>query len=369
MNTKITSAKVVGCLLALGLGVSSSIGMAASNYYDHSVKDKYGNNLWTDIITWVSTRLPLDIEEQPGYRWIETTPVKIDPASEQRRQALNVYHSNRGLQRVVAPGGMFRRFEHGPAATVNSREPNARVDAGVALGRNLALVANLPNSLFIADGDINWLIRPLRGGTQRNLYGRNLQLSLPHGSYEVSLRIGAYEERKLVEVRSGGLATPQFAANIGVLRASSPMPASWEVIQMQGATPLRKLMRADDSYQISSIVAVGEYDVVATINDATQRARVRVSRGATAVADLSVPTGRVNLVATLGNSPAMRPMSWRLYRLDGGRREVASPRRHSATLVVPPGHYEAIANLNGKERRREFTVMQGTDNSIVLAMD
>ena len=65
----------------------------------------------------------------------------------------------------------------------------------------------------------------------------------------------------------------------------------------------------------------------------------------------------------------MRPMSWKLFRLDGGRREVASPRRHSATLVVPPGHYEAIAELDGKERRREFTVMQGSDNNVVLAMD
>lgn len=369
MNTKITLAKVAGCLLALGLGVSSSIGMAASNYYDHPSKGKYGNNLWTDIITWVSTRLPLDIDEQPGFRWIETTPVKTDPVSRQSKQRLNVYHINRALQRVVAPGGMFRRFEHGPAAAINGREPNGRVDAGVALGRNLALVANLPNSLFVADGDINWLVSPLHGGMQRNLYGRNLQLSLPQGSYEVSLRIGTYEERKRVDVRNGGLAIPQFAVNIGVLRASSPMPASWEVIQMRGAAPLRKLMRVDDSQQISSIVAAGEYDVVATINDAAQRTRVRVNRGATAVADLSVPTGRVNLVATLGNSPAMRPMSWKLYRLDGGRREVASPRRHSATLVVPPGHYEAIANLNGKERRREFTVMQGTDNSIVLAMD
>lgn len=369
MNTKITSAKVAGCLLALGLGISSSIGMAASNYYDRPVVDKRGDNLWESIIGWVSTRLPVDIENQPGFRWIETTPVEDDPSHELSGQPLNARHGDSLYQRVVAPGGMFRRFEHGPVATFNGREPDGRVDAGVAFGRNLALTVGIPGSLFVADGDINWLVRPLDGGTQRNLYGRNLQLSLPRGSYEVSLRIGAYEERRVVEVREGALAMPQFAANIGVLRASSPIPASWDVIQMQGSSPLRKVMGRGDSYQISAIVAAGEYDVVATINDASQRARVRVGRGATAFADLSVPTGRVNLVATLGNSPAMRPMSWRVYRLDGGRREVASPRRHSATLVVPPGHYEAIANLNGKERRREFTVMQGTNNSIVLAMD
>ncbi len=84
---------------------------------------------------------------------------------------------------------------------------------------------------------------------------------------------------------------------------------------------------------------------------------------------LQAATGKVNLVATLGNMPAMRPMRWTLYRLDGNRQQVAASRRHSASLVVSSGHYEAVANLDGLERRREFTVLTGTRNNIVLAMD
>lgn len=87
------------------------------------------------------------------------------------------------------------------------------------------------------------------------------------------------------------------------------------------------------------------------------------------VANPRLLTGKVSLVATLGNAPAMRPVSWTVYRLDGGRQEVAASRRHSATLVVLPGHYEAVASLDGQERRREFTVLTGTSNRIVLAMD
>lgn len=369
MKTKITLATVVGCLLAFGLGISSSAGMAASNYYDYTNVDKYGDNLWSEVTDWISSRLPFDLDDQPGFRWIETTSFSDPLDQKQNSRALTVNSIAHTQQRVVAPGGMFRRFEHGPAATFNANVPDAGTHGSQEPGRNLSLAAGIPGNLFVPDSDINWQVRSLNGNAQHNLYGRNLQLSLPQGAYEVRLRIGAYEERKVIDVRNGALTKPRFVANIGVLKASSSQLASWRVVRMHGTAAQHQVMGRSDSFQISGIVPAGEYEVIATINDASQRARVKVGRGATAVADLSVPTGRVNLVATLGNSPAMRPMSWKVYRLDGGRREVASPRRHSATLVVPPGHYEAIANLNGKERRREFTVMKGTDNSIVLAMD
>jgi hypothetical protein len=209
----------------------------------------------------------------------------------------------------------------------------------------------------------------LETGNERQLVGQNLGLSLPNGKYEITLLIGGYAEKAVVDVVDGRQTVPTFATNIGRLHVESQTLAAWDVFLMQGTTPLRKVLSHDRTFQLNEVVAVGEYDVQATIGDASQRTHVRVGRGEAIFTHLDIPTGRINLVATVGNTPAMRRMGWKVFRLDGGRREVASPMRHSATLVVPPGHYEAIATMDGKQRRREFTVTNGTDNSIVLAMD
>ncbi|MBU0656079.1 MAG: hypothetical protein KJ914_13245 [Gammaproteobacteria bacterium] len=366
MNSKIILVKLPSYLLMLVLSLSSATGAAASNYYDQDNVGKFGENLWAKACGWLPNVLPCAPDERPGFRWIETVPVRDDLSQNQVTQPLTTHPGSMTYQRVVAPGGMFRRFEQGPASTFSNRKHMA---GDASAGQNLALIANIPADLLVVDSEIIWQIRSLRDGVERELYGRKLGLSLPDGPYAIRLRIDAYEERASVDVQHGKLAVPRFATNIGRLKASSETPANWEVVQMQGATPVRKIMGRADSYQISGVVPAGEYDVIATINDASRRSRVHVGLGQTALANLTVPTGRVNLVATLGNSPAMRPMSWKLFRLDGGRREVASPRRHAASLVVPPGQYEAIARLDGKERRREFTVMQGSNNSVVLAMD
>lgn len=369
MITKTPLAKVASPLLLLAMSLVSTSVLALSSDYEHTGTNQQASGLWGGLSAWVGEWLPEVDASRPGFRWIETTQVQQDARQAGKPPALNVYAGLIPYQRVVAPGGMFRRFEHGPAASFNGGQAHSPDKPYLPTDQNLSLQANIPDDLFVPDSEIVWLIRPLQGGVERELFGRNLHLSLPDGVYEVLLRIGAYEERARVEVDRGRMATPYFATNIGRLRVSSTAPANWDVFLMQGATPTHRVLGRTDSQQINRIVPAGEFEVVATINDASQRVRIRVGRGATSDASLSVPTGRINLVATLGNVPAMRPMQWRLFRLDGGRREVASPTRHSATLVVAPGHYEAIASLNGRERRREFTVRQGSDNSVVLAMD
>lgn len=371
MNSKtILVKKALSCVLMLTLSLSSTAGMAVSNEYEHSVVDNHRDNLWMKASAWVSALLPGGIDEHPGFRWVETTPVKHDLSQLQTRQFFSAYPGDMSYQRVVAPGGMFRRFEQGPAGSLNNSLPHARGTEVKAAELNLVLQANIPSSLFVADSDITWLVQARNGGVERELHGRRLDLSVPNGIYEVLLRIDAYEERVVVDVSDGKLAAPRFATNIGRVKASSTTPASWDVFRMQGAFLMNKVLGRGESYQISGVVPVGEYDVVASINEASQHARIHVGHGEIAEASLDVPTGRVNLVATLGNTPALRPMEWKVFRLENGhRREIAAPRRHMATLVVPPGQYEAVASLDGKERHREFTVMQGTDNSVVLAMD
>ena len=265
-----------------------------------------------------------------------------------------------------APGGMFRRAESTtyPAASAAEQSTNnAEVNA-----QNLVLSAPIPSSVSLSNQDIVWEVQAINGSRREQLHGRSLRLALPIGAYNIHLLIGSYEEKVGVDIAPGKVAVPNFAANIGILQGSSDTPADWEIYVNpdKGKQPM---IRRQGSSRISAIVGVGEYTVVAHGNNTTQRQSVRIERGNTEQVALKMPIGKVNLVATLENFPAMRAMSWKLYRLDGGRKEIAAPRRHTATLEVPPGHYEAVATLDGRERRREFTVLDGTSSNIVLAMD
>lgn len=324
-------------------------------------------------------------DNHPSYRWIETnekanqsvkqTQTLSTSTAMPQRLALNAHRSDMvadGVKRIGVPGGMFRRVESAasPLSAMNGSSIHTPDGARQAISdNNLLLTANVPVSVPLAEGEVVWNIRPMKGGEVHRLQGRSLPLSLPDGQYDVGLMVGGYEEHRTADVHYGHLVVMDFAADIGVLRVSSDANADWEVFALQNGQPTRSVFSRRASNQLSAILPVGEYEVVASIDNASQRQRLRVDRGTTNLASMNVPTGKVNLVATLGNAPAMRPMHWKLYRLDGGRREVAAPSRHSATLDVAPGHYEAVANLDGRERRREFTVLDGTSNSIVLAMD
>jgi hypothetical protein len=66
----------------------------------------------------------------------------------------------------------------------------------------------------------------------------------------------------------------------------------------------------------------------------------------------------------------MRFMHWSVYRLENGdRQEIATSTRHSTTIVVPPGQYEAVAKLDGVERKRTFRAQPDTSSDVVLALD
>ena len=234
---------------------------------------------------------------------------------------------------------------------------------------NLALMAPLPSGLTIANSEINWEVTSQSNHKQWMLHGQLLQVALPTDTYDVTLSIGNYSEKIRLTLEENKLAVPSFKANIGVIQATSDLPADWAIYQLSNQVPSQELFKKSNVTHFNGIVPTGEYSVVARINNIIQQQHVRINRGISETLVLDMPTGKINLVATLANFPAMRLMNWKLYRLDGGRQEVASPRQHAISLEVPPGHYEAIAQLNGHERRREFTVLAGTSSSVVLAMD
>lgn len=296
---------------------------------------------------------------------LRTSPYQRD---RKRRITIGDMHSSQLTPlRVVGPSGMFRRFGNAPSPAPKTGEAQQQVQTG----KNLILQVNISPQLAIAERDISWSVRPLdTKSKEHRLAGRSLRLALPVGRYEVCLQIGAYQERKQLQIAAQGVAKPVFSANIAQLRVNSKGKANWEVFQLQPNQPDKRLVSRNASDHINIIVPAGFYRVIATVNEASREQRLEVRRGESRVAQLNVPTGKVNLVATLANAPALKPIYWRVYRVDGGRRQqIAAPKQHSATLVVPPGHYEAVARLDGRERRRSFTVLDGTRNSIVLAMD
>lgn len=316
------------------------------------------------VLTWVNDALA-DANQAPAFRWIATPPVADDPRLQQadvggKEKLLATGQLYSPVLRVVGPGSMFRRVGNAPAANtaVTTTPPPAVMS-------DLLLSAPTPAGMRLSDADIVWQIRALQGGEQRRLGGRSLALALPAGSYEITLLVGAYREQAVMEVMPGRQAAPAFAGSFGRLRATGSVEADWQVLTPDGQV----VMEQHRSKQLNDIVPAGDYEVVATLGNASQTQRVRVGKGAVSVASFNLPTGKVSLVATLGNTVALRPMRWTVYRLDGGRREIAAPQRHSAMLVVSPGHYEAVANLDGRERRREFTVISGSSNHVVLAMD
>ena len=350
MNNQWYSLGVLRLLLLVILSVFNATAVAGVAAYQQPESNA---SLWQKVSAWAQ-HLPFNTEATPGFRWIETPSLHSEPQ-----------------QRTVAPGGMFRRAEKGPHIGVNGVAPVAAAYPSSIAEQNLVLDVLLPRELVLADAEIVWHIHALENAVEHRLHGRKLGLTLPDGKYQISLMIGTYVENSTVDVHHGKLAVTTFNPRIGRLQGESTLLAAWEVFAIKAGVPTHKIMTRERVSQFQAIVPEGEYDVFATIGDARQLARVRVGNGTNAITRMDIPTGRVNLLATLDNTPAMRPMSWKVFRLDGGtgRREVASPERHSASLVVPPGHYEAVAILNGKQRSREFTVSSGTFNSIVLAMD
>lgn len=358
MKCQVNRCSVLCPLLLL---IFSGVANAGVVRYEHTQLQKEGGILQS-VARWVQGFVGVNGDASPGFRWVDTLPVDGH---------LLPMPMELAKSRTVAPGGMFRRVEKGTYLGW-SAPPAVQVAPRIAAGwQNFQLVATLPSNLTVGETEVVWRILPLSvpGVLEQRLVGAVLGLSLPAGQYRVTLSIGNYEEQKVVTVVSDKQVLTTFVPQVGRLQLDSELSADWEVFRLkQNAVPT-KVLAVPAATHFSGLLAEGDYDVMAMVGDAKQLMRVRLDAGGMATARMDVPIGRVNLMAMVGDSPAMRPMGWKVFRLDGGRREIASPMRYSASLLVPPGRYEAVAELDGKQRSREFTVTKGTHNSIVMAMD
>ncbi|WP_020561319.1 hypothetical protein [Thiofilum flexile] len=82
---------------------------------------------------------------------------------------------------------------------------------------------------------------------------------------------------------------------------------------------------------------------------------------------------KVNLIATIANQPAFKPVTWEVYRIDRDGKDKLLKKeqnRHAFTLGMQPGVYAAVATYdNQKKRRYEFTVKANTPRDLFVPID
>lgn len=81
----------------------------------------------------------------------------------------------------------------------------------------------------------------------------------------------------------------------------------------------------------------------------------------------------VNLIATIANQPAFKPVTWEVYRIDRNGADTLLKKeqnRHAFSMGVQPGVYAAVATYdNQKKRRYEFTVKPNTPRDLFVPID
>lgn len=80
-------------------------------------------------------------------------------------------------------------------------------------------------------------------------------------------------------------------------------------------------------------------------------------------------SGKVTLIATVDNQPALRPALWSIYDLGSGKRFIKSLPRHSGTLDLPAGRYLATLTFDQKTKEKMFRVETDRDTTVILPMD
>ena len=81
-------------------------------------------------------------------------------------------------------------------------------------------------------------------------------------------------------------------------------------------------------------------------------------------------SSEVRLIATIDNSPAFKPVTWEIYRVDDRSIRYEKSRRHSFTLKsITPGRYRAIVRRNGAIHKRDFYVMADTTSRVHVPVD
>lgn len=80
---------------------------------------------------------------------------------------------------------------------------------------------------------------------------------------------------------------------------------------------------------------------------------------------------RLNLVATFYDQPAMKDVSWTVYRTDSDTK-VTSANNHSTHVTLPAGDYRVVATLTDNDKKTTRTrsfQLRTSDSRIIVPMD
>ncbi len=233
-----------------------------------------------------------------------------------------------------------------------------------ANGKSLQLGINLPKKLLITDSDIKWQIQR-SDKTVLELKGRYHSVSLPDGLYKVRLQIGRYQAEKQVMLQAGQKIQPYFQMNIGRLQVSADHPVDWEI-----KGPGNTVYRVKNKQSVNEVLPVGRYQIKAVLPALAQQQVVDVLSGQYVAKHLTVPLGKVNLMAIRNNQPLLKAMEWEVFRLEkNSRHKIGEYYLHFKSINVPPGQYEAVARHQDQTSKRRFWVQKETTNKVVLVME
>lgn len=233
-----------------------------------------------------------------------------------------------------------------------------------ANGKSLQLGINLSKELLITDSDIKWQIQQ-SGKTIRKLKGNHHLVKLPDGLYKVRLQIGKYQAEKSVTLQTGQKIQPYFQTNLGRIQVNADHPVNWEI-----TGPDNSLHQVTNKHSIDEVLPAGKYQVKIILPALSQQQVVDVKSGQYVTQHLTVPLGKVNLMAIRDNQPLLQAMEWEVFRLEkNSRHKVGEYFRHFNSINVPPGQYEAIARHQDQTSKRRFWVQKETTNKVVLVME
>lgn len=232
--------------------------------------------------------------------------------------------------------------------------------------KSLQLEVNVAKQLRIRDSEVQWQIQQ-NGEIIRNLQGSQHAVALEEGLYQVHLQIGKYSVDKHVLIQKGQQVRPYFPLAVGRLQVSADYPVDW---QLSRAGSGGALYKTTNQQSINEIVPAGEYQVKTISPVMAVQQTINIVPGRHSSQHLTIPLGKVNLIAIRNNQPLLQAMKWEVFRLgNSNRHKVGEYYLHTKSITMPPGQYEAVARHQGKVSKRRFLVRKETTNKVVLVMD
>ena len=240
--------------------------------------------------------------------------------------------------------------------------------------RNISKVrlrSKFPRKLGIANYDVLWKVKDLKKRSTRLHRGKVATLHLSPGKYQVTMRIGNYQEKKIIRIRKNRNTVQSFSMKVkaGLLKvASGTSKGAMGNAKIYVRDSRGKVVASSKGRAIKQLLKSGRYTIqVAFSNKSKGRNMVvHVRNGAVKEANLKLPaSGKIRLRAfEKGKQPLMKSSSWVIY--DASGKAVYKTRKHTIRKNLFPGSYTAKLTVAGKTKTKRFKVSSGQNKTVSL---